>query len=306
MNLTPSDIALESRKRLTETLFGCVRGRLEVMRALLEDGRALEALESRDALLPELHRLAGLLGEPAGVGPPTANVCGAETPGCVPWANRPLRSAGLLEADPEGLQAFRRAALHDLEELEGGYARLCAAHWRSGADEARSRAVCTVRKRSGWALGLAAALLACWWGWQGTVAERARTELDRAKSETAAEGVRLIGMAAWVAMKTQGKPLSEIAKDMSGECSDVDVRNTLPNHPCREVWSANSQALFLSAVPRPGAPVDAPSEVFSDPWGNPYILLIPKDGPPRVVSAGPDGRLGTADDVGVDVPDWFR
>ena len=305
MNLTPSDIALESRKRLAETLFGRVRGGLEVMRALLEDGRALEALESRDALLPEFHQLVGLLGEPAGVGP-IANVCGPETPGCVPWANRPLRSAGLREADPEGLQAFRRAAMHDLEELEGGYARLCAAQWRSGADEAGSRAVRSVRKRSGWALGLAAALLACWWGWQESVAERVRTELDRAKSETAAEGVRFIGMAAWTAMKTQGKPLSEIAKDMSGECSDTGVRNSLPNHPCREVWSANSQALFLSAVPRPGAPVDAPSEVFSDPWGNPYILLIPKDGPPRVVSAGPDGRLGTADDVGADIPDWFR
>jgi hypothetical protein len=304
MKLTQSDIAKESGKRLAESLLGRVRQGLESMRVHLEEGRALEALEARDTLLPELLRLADLLEEPAEWWSPSAPSHGPESAGPGIGARRPLRSPGLTDADPDGLQAFRRAAGQDLEGLEVGYSRLCSTAWRSGADETRARVVGGGRRRAAWTLGLAAALLAGWWSWQWSVEVRAQSELDRAKSETAAEAARLISMAAWMAEKTQGKPLSEIATDMSGECTGINVLHTLPNHPCREAWATNSQALFRAAIPKPGAPVDAPSEVFFDPWGGPYILLIPKEGPPRIVSAGPDGILGSADNVGVDIPYW--
>jgi len=307
MNLTQSDVAKESGKRLAESLIVSLRVGLEAMRVSLEEGRSLDALEAREALSPTLLELAELLGHPSrtkspGIHPGGSGPGGPAGPG---FGQGPsLESPGLTQADPEGLQAFRRAAARDLEGLEALYARLCSGRWRSGADVSRSHEVRKAWMRSAGVLGLSAALLACLWGWQWSLQERAETELDLAKSATASEGARLVSMAAWLAMKTQGKPLSQIASDMSGDCSGIDVRQTLPNHPCREAWAANRVALFKAAIPAPGAPVDAPSEIFFDPWGAPYILLIPKDAPPRIVSAGPGGRLGAAENVGVDIPYW--
>ncbi len=44
-----------------------------------------------------------------------------------------------------------------------------------------------------------------------------------------------------------------------------------------------------------GAP--ATPAPIRDPWGNPYAYTLSSNGAPSVVSAGPDGKRGTADDV---------
>lgn len=38
------------------------------------------------------------------------------------------------------------------------------------------------------------------------------------------------------------------------------------------------------------------SQVFLDPWGNPYALDVIRDGVYRITSAGQNGRFGDADD----------
>ena len=289
MSLSPAEIEIESRKQRAQSLFLDLGPRLEAMRDALEDGQPKDALEEREQALAQLCELATLLG-PAPLPEPR------ECP--------PLTSPALAGADLESLQTFRRAAGNDLELLHIHYAGLCAGQWRTGADTARSRAVRRASLRWAVTLGICAALLAAWWGWQFERQENARAELDRAKSLTATQAVRFISMTAWLAQKTQGQPLSALATGMAQDCSSIDLRQTLPNHPCREAWAANRASLFKGAIPAPGHPLDAPSEIFSDPWGAPYILLIPQQGAPRIVSAGPDGRLGTLDDLGADIPYW--
>ncbi len=44
------------------------------------------------------------------------------------------------------------------------------------------------------------------------------------------------------------------------------------------------------------------TEPLRDPWGQPYVLDIPQEGSFRWRSAGPDQRLGSADDLSAEVP----
>lgn len=275
------DLEKDSRKQRAESLFSHLGLGLDAMRQDLETDRVLEAGQARDRLRPELDELAGLLGRSAAV---TA---------CLH-----------MGSGADSLQSFRRAALADLETLRQAYREMCETAWRSRADAEREAAVRKSLLRWGAALGACAVLLAGWWGCQAWRQRVSRAQIDRAKNATAAQAVKLIGMTAWLAQKTQGKPLHALAKDMASDCGGIDVQRTLPNHPCREAWATHRQALFMGAVPAPGKPVDAPSEIFFDPWGAPYILLLPENGTARVVSAGPDGRLGTADDIGADIPYW--
>ena len=281
MTLTRADIASETRKQAAESLITQLRLSLTDMRSYLEVGLAPEAAAQRGILLPLLIQLGELLGSEA-----------------------PLSASSHGGTNPEALQAFRRSAAADLEKMESRYRSTCSGTWRSAADETREAAV--RRASRNWALwlSLVLALLAVWWGWQWSRQEAARVEIDTAKSVTASQAVKLISMTTWLALKTQGKPLSAFAKDMAAECAGIDVRQTLPNHPCREAWVFNRHSVFKAAIPAPGLPIDAPSEIFFDPWGAPYIMLIPETGSSRIVSAGPDGRLGTPDDVGVDIPYW--
>jgi hypothetical protein len=281
MTLTRADIDAQSRKQAAESLIVQLRLCLTDMRSFLEAGHITDAISQRNVVLPLLEQLGKLLTEEG-----------------------PLEAASHRETDPESLQAFRRAAGIDLEKLESRYRSTCSGVWRSAADETREAAVRGATRSWALWLSLVSVLLAVWWGWQWSRQETARVEIDRAKSVTASQAVKLISMTAWLAQKTQGKSLSALAKDMAAECSGIDLRQTLPNHPCREAWVYNRHRIFTAAIPSPGQPIDAPSEIFYDPWGGPYVVLIPEVGSPRVVSAGPDGRLGTPDDVGVDVPYW--
>jgi type II secretory pathway pseudopilin PulG len=281
MSLEQADIDMEARKQAAESLLIQLRLCLADMRSLLEAGHPAEAIVQRDIARLLFVQLGKL-----------------------------LNKEGLLETashggtDAEALQAFRRAAGLDLEKLESRYRFLCSREWRSVADEKRDATV----RRTAWSwalwLSLASVLLAVWWGWQWSRQEAARAEINTAKSVTASQAVKLVSMTAWLAQKTQNKPLSAFARDMTAECSGIDVRQTLPNHPCREAWVYNRHSIFKASIPSPGQPIDAPSEIFFDPWGAPYLLLIPATGLSKIVSAGPDGRLGTPDDVGVDIPYW--
>lgn len=313
LSLTPADFDLERRKQMAQSYILSARRGLEAMRESLEPASAdatLEAITQRDATLAALLELDAL-------------VCGDDdtTSSCNTYRDsssmlsrwisglrpRPaaLRAPGLAAwADQESLQRFRRAALSDLERLERELEKRLTRSWRSNADENRQRAVRRACLRWGAGLGLAAVLLAVWWGWQRSRQEAALVQVTHARTKVAAQAVKLISLAGWLAQKTQGKPLSAIAQDMSGACSGIDVQKTFPNHPCREAWATNRHAVFRAVIPKPGKPVDAPSEVFPDPWGAPYVLLIPEAGPPRVVSAGPDGFIGTPDDVSADIPYW--
>jgi type II secretory pathway pseudopilin PulG len=280
MILSPPDFALETRKRQAEELLGGLSLGLEALRGSLERWSAQDAASSvteRDALAQDLHRLATMLEweiSPAGV---------------QAWTDR------------ESLQGFRRHALADLEGLRGRYAKLCAGPWRTAADEARERVVRTTARRWALPLCLCATLLAAWWGWQGWRQQAAEAEMDLARRDRAAQAVALIASTARRAQAAQGKLLTDMAQDMSQDCSGIDTRTILPNHPCRQAWDKNAQALFRASIPAPGAPVDAPSQVFTDPWGSPYVLLIPVQGKAKVVSPGPDGRVGTPDDVSADI-----
>lgn len=313
LSLTPADLDLERRKQMAQSLILDARSGLDAMREALEpasaDG-ALEALEPRRATLAAITGLDDLLrGDDKSSVECITNCRPGSLLGRIRrFGARPasLRAPGLADwTDQDSLQRFRRAALGDLERLERELEKRQTSGWRSNADENRQRAVRRASLRWGACLGVAAVLLAAWWGWQRSREERALVQVNRARCETAAQAVKLVSLAGWLAQKTQAKPLSALAQDMSEACAGIDVQKTDADHPCRAAWAANRQALFRGVIPEPGKPVDAPSEIVSDPWGAPYVLLIPQSGPPRpprVVSAGPDGVIGTPDDLSADIP----
>lgn len=313
LSLTPADFDLERRKQMAQSFILDARRGLDAMRETLEPSsadEALESLEARGAILAAITGLEALLRSDYESQSGCITNCHTDfLPARLrSFRARPasLRAPGLADwTDQETLQRFRRAALGDLEHLERELERRQTRDWRSSADENRQRAVRRDCLRWGLGLGLAAVLLAVWWGWQRSREETALVQVNRARTETAAQAVKLVSLAGWLAQKAQGKPLSAIAEDMSDTCAGMDLQKAATAQPCREAWAANRQALFRSVVPESGKPVDAPSEVFSDPWGAPYVLLIPGTDPPRpprVVSAGPDGVMGTPDDVSADIP----
>lgn len=315
LSLTPADLDLERRKQMAQSLILDARRGLDAMREALEpasaDG-ALAALEPRGVVLDAITRLDALL-RADDEQTLNCNTYRQQTslPGRI--ARSRLRSAALRApgltawTDQDSLQRFRRAALGDLERLERELEKRQTREWRSGADANRLRTMHRACLRWGACLVLAAVLLTIWWGWQRSREETALVQVNHARTKVAAQAVKLISLAGWLAQKTQGKPLSAMAQDMSGTCAGIDIQKTVTDHPCRATWAANRQALFRDVIPEPGKPVDAPSQIFSDPWGAPYVLLIPETGtprPPRVVSAGPDGFIGTPDDVSADIPAW--
>jgi len=215
----------------------------------------------------------------------------------------PLESPPHDGFDPEALQAFRRAALRDAETLGRRLKTLADTRWRSRADNERLRNCRSAALRIGIWLLAGAVALAGWTGWQRHRQAALKAELDLTKTETTRQALRLISQAAWQAMRNRGEPLTAIAPDMTAQCAGIDVQATLPNHPCRQAWAQARQAIFQAAIPSPGLPWNAPSEIFFDPWNAPYVLESAAN-PPTIRSAGPDGRLGTPDDIVVPIPFW--
>ncbi|WP_243310913.1 hypothetical protein [Fundidesulfovibrio agrisoli] len=206
-------------------------------------------------------------------------------------------------SDPGSLHAFRRAGLEALERLRARYAALCAGPWQDagdilGRDSARRLALRTVC-----AMLAAAAIFGGWWRWQEARNARLAAGLARVRAETALEAVRLIGRAWTQAARFAGKTPADVPalKDFD-VCLGTDLRLAAPDAPCRQAWKAASEQLFTGAVPPPGNADAAPSEVQRDPWGSPYVLSIDPQGRGRVASPGPDGRLGTPDDISETLP----
>lgn len=277
-------LALETRRLRARSLAARLNGHLETMREALEDDRPLDALDQRPQALSAARLLHGLL----------------ETP-------EPLAleaSPGLAQSDPASLQHLRRTALADLERLKARLARLESGEWRTPGDALRAAQVRGVLTRYGAACLAVACLLAGWFAWQQWRAAGLRARLEAVRQETASKALDLIALNAWQARRAQGRPLAGVLPRLPAPdaCAGQDLRAVAPDHPCRAAWSAGSQALFNAAIPAGGKPIGAPSEVQADPWGSPYILYLPPDSPGRVVSPGPDGLLGTADDLARDIP----
>ncbi len=277
----PSQASSTGHATVAEALCARVQADLEELARLTGHGAPLESLAPA-ALLEELP-LAGCPKTTRRAG----NACTAA-----------LTGPGL-----EALQAFRRAALRDRETLEGQLTGLAATQWRSASDAKRCLESRRLALRLGaWLLGAAVALAGIW-GWQHQRQATLTAQVNKVKAETARQALLLLSQAAWQATRVQNKPLAALAPDMSADCAVLNVQATLPNHPCRIAWATVRQAIFHAAIPAPSAVWNAPSEIFFDPWGGPYVVESAAN-PPTVRSAGPDGRLGTADDILVPVPYW--
>ena len=206
-------------------------------------------------------------------------------------------------SDPGSLHAFRRAGLEALERLRARYAALCAGPWQDAGDILGGAAARRLAVRTLCALLAAAAIFGGWWRWQEARSTRLAAELDKARAVTALEAVRLIGRAWAEAARFTGKaPAEALDFKTFDACAGADVRLAAPDAPCRQAWKAASERIFTGAVPPPGNADAAPSEVQRDPWGSPYVLTIDAQGRGRVVSPGPDGRLGTPDDISEPLP----
>ncbi|WP_243439915.1 hypothetical protein [Fundidesulfovibrio soli] len=217
----------------------------------------------------------------------------------------PEAAAGLEPgwSDPGSLQAFRRAGLEALERLRERYAALCAGPWQDAGDILGRDAARRLALRTLCALLAAAAIFGGWWRWQEARSARLAAGLDAARAETALEAARLIGRAWTQVARFAGKAPEGVPKLKDFEaCTGADLRGLAPDAPCRQAWKTASGQLFLGAVPPPGNADAAPSEVQSDPWGSPYVLAVDPQGRGRVVSPGPDGRLGTLDDISEPLP----
>ena len=77
----------------------------------------------------------------------------------------------------------------------------------------------------------------------------------------------------------------------------VQIVNTWRlNHPNELDRCPSVAVLELQGLLRSDQNID-------DPWGNPYVIFCPHDDDLAVISAGPDGRYGTEDDIKAgDVP----
>ncbi|GFK94616.1 hypothetical protein NNJEOMEG_02463 [Fundidesulfovibrio magnetotacticus] len=255
---------------------------LETMRQALEEARPLDALTLRPQALSAARLLREAVEDPSTLGMDSCE--------------------GASWSDEASLQEQRRAGLRDLERLRARLARLERGPWRTGADrERRALVAATLRRFAATALILALAL-GLWWALQSwRITERTRA-LEAARLVTAREALDLTALNAWQARRLRGAPLKSFLPDMSGLCAGLDLRAATPDHPCRKAWAEGRETLFGAATPPGGRPIAAPSEVEADPWGAPYVLLLPGDGPDRVASAGPDGLLGSADDLIREIP----
>lgn len=283
--LTDSDLAKDERKRAGETLVLTLAPLFERLRLELEREDLRAALVTARSLVTDLARLGCLVTTKS---PPSM-------PAIPPLPGSP---------DALALQAFRRGASRAFERFARRLDQLEAGPWRSRAVLATDRAVVRQRLRHGLVLGLAALVAGIWFWTQQARIHAQKTLVDQAKAQTALNALKFLSMTAWRAQNASGQPLSALVRDMSADCAGIDVNASLPNSPCREDWAHNREVLFTRFIPPPGETRHAPAEIYYDPWGGPYLVLASPGVVPRIVSAGPTGRLGDPGNLGVDVPYW--
>ena len=280
-DLSPEDLDKEKAKKRCQDRLGLLRQGLAAMNLALELGDLDQARQLRPGLAESLQELSALI-----------------RPG--------LPSAALEQQAPqaEALQAFRRQALREVEDLDRALAALSRGAWRSAAD--LSQKAILGRARLGQTICLAAAvlMLAAWAGWQHQRQARLTQALNQAKIPVAESSLKLLSLMTWLA-QANDPDLAGRLTDMSQDCAGADLKTILPNHPCRQDWQKNREIIFHSAMPKPAPPLDPCSEIFFDPWQSPYLVLIdPASRRIRVLSPGPSGRLGGPDNISLAVPYW--
>lgn len=274
-----ADRVVLARVKRARDLLAAARDLLAGMALDLELGETGTCLAKRRMAAVLFAELAGTLDMPGG-------------PACLAHRGE----------DALALQAFRRQALHDVDALTGRLDGLIRGPWRTGEDE-RTDGLVRASARA-WAAGLLAAALAlgAWGLWQSHRAADLAARLDAAKIRTATGAVALIGSLAGEASANRGQPVSALVPDMAAACGGRDLRNLPADHPCRRAWAETLETLRRAVFPPPGDPMRLPTEILLDPWSSPYALLPGRDGqPPLAVSPGPDGVLGTADDIAAPV-----
>jgi len=286
MNALPDELV--RRRMRCEALMAGLALQLETLRDSLDDGRTDDASrQAREADLA-LRELAALMLLP-----------------------RAVEGLDPRWSDPASLQAFRRTAQDALERLNARYGALCAGPWQDAGDMLGRDAAKRLLLRAGAALLAATFVFGGWWTWQEARQARLAAELDRARAERALEAARLVARTWAQAAKATGLAPAVLAGlrnfdactgTGAGQGAARDLRGAAPDDPCRLAWKSARDALFAAAVPPPGNTDPTPSEVERDPWGSPYVLQADPQGGGRVVSPGPDGRLGTPDDIAEPLP----
>lgn len=205
-------------------------------------------------------------------------------------------------SDVASLHAFRRAAQERQEALRKRYHQLADGPWLTATDMLARRSARSLALRALLATCLLAVLCVGWWQWQQVRMTRQEDRLNAAKQQSASDGVRVIAMAWAQAARVTGTAPQALA-DITPEpgCTGADLRGVAPDNPCRQAWMRQRAFIFSRMIPAPGNAFPPPSELLLDPWGSPYVLAVDGQGP-MVLSPGPDGRIGTADDVTTRLP----
>ncbi len=85
------------------------------------------------------------------------------------------------------------------------------------------------------------------------------------------------------------------------ERTDEAVRNAVPLRRALEAWQKDNPHACPSLTQLIHEGYLPSTATLADPWGHRYRLLC--DEPSAVVAPGPDGELGTADDVSLRLQD---
>lgn len=170
-------------------------------------------------------------------------------------------------------------------------------------------------RRTGMAL---AALLLLAAGW--TVAREfalqrlpgsVRTDILAQKRAETVLALKRISLTAYLAKVRANSLLADITGNGSTQsaCAGLDDLRAVPPHsPCRTAWE-NALGTIQQAAAVPVPPVQE-ERLLQDPWGAPYLLneaelgcatsdWCPED---TLISAGPDGRINTPDDLLATIP----
>jgi hypothetical protein len=107
------------------------------------------------------------------------------------------------------------------------------------------------------------------------------------------------------------------APGLAKACAGLgDARDLPEDHACRAAWRQSLDLVWQAAYPQGGPPMEG--RLQRDPWGSPYFLAANEYGcglntnfpqwcpTDLLYSAGPDGRPGSADDLGEIIPNFLK
>ena len=206
----------------------------------------------------------------------------------------------------EALAAFAHRAEAALTRLETAFTAKKAGAWRLPADRFEARALWRVRVL----LVVCVVFLAASILLGDVIAHKRREyaamhalERDQAKASLALSDLSKMALAA---KRSKNKALFAITGENCSRCGceGRDLRTLAQDDICRRKWDATRLRMGQAA----GASPQLLASLASDPWGSPYLLHEDPDFPclPDIIfSAGANGILGDADDLGITVPNAF-